>query len=272
MRCISPVSIEYPRLSKHFIAVPCGKCIACQQNRRAMWSFRLEQELKVAQSAHFLTLTYDDLHLPRSDTGFPCVLTRDVQLFLKRLRKLITPAKIRYFLVSEYGSETHRPHYHVIMFNFPKDKDLNTYLSKSWTLGHFSVGTVTSASIAYVTKYCLKDISSPDDYEPNFMLCSRKPAIGSNYLTPEILQYFKSHDPFVVKQGYRLSLPKYYKDRVEQNTFRKVQLSQLYFEKAKQIDEKIREMYSDKPCPITYYNEQFVESSLRKEAQKKSKL
>ena len=76
----------------------------------------------------FLTLTFDDLHLPASGS----VNVRDVQLFLKRFRKALTyrNMKIRFFACGEYGDKNLRPHYHLIIFgyDFADDRCLRTTL------------------------------------------------------------------------------------------------------------------------------------------------
>ena len=79
--------------------------------------------MKDSSYACFVTLTYDDEHLPREDRkvydwmidqevifkNVPVHRVRDCQLFLKRLRKDNPDVKIRYFLVSEFGPRTLRP-------------------------------------------------------------------------------------------------------------------------------------------------------------------
>ena len=132
--------------------VPCGKCIDCLQKRRNDWVFRIKQELKVSSSAFFVTLTYNDENLPRDENDNPCVEIKDVQLFFKRLRKKIQPHKIRYFLTSEYGGTTYRPHYHFILFNFPHEKyDINKVLRETWKNGFIMSDKVTHGRIHYVT-------------------------------------------------------------------------------------------------------------------------
>ena len=58
----------------------------------------------------FLTLTYDEANLPRHGQ----LLKRDLQLFFKRLRKLMGP--FRYVACGEYGDLRRRPHFHVALF------------------------------------------------------------------------------------------------------------------------------------------------------------
>ena len=77
--------------------------------KRQQWAFRLQQELKVSSSSHFVTLTYNEENLTKSKDGIPIVSKRDIQLFIKRLRKALPSYKLRYFLVSEYGPTTLRP-------------------------------------------------------------------------------------------------------------------------------------------------------------------
>lgn len=220
MECLSPLSIVNPKgkSTADRISVPCGKCFHCLSNRRDSWSFRLGQELKVSTSAHFVTMTYDDIHLPLSPEGIPIVNKKHIQDFMKRLRKSIEPSKIRYFIVSEYGSNTLRPHYHMLLFNFPAGRDLVFSLEQSWSFGFCSVGTVNGASIHYCTKYCLSfnDLPEPFSslYKP-FMLCSRKPAIGSNYLTDSMIAWHGDDDrTFVVQDGRKINMPRYYRDKV----------------------------------------------------------
>lgn len=48
------------------LPLPCGKCFACQCSKRFAWAFRLYQEFKASAASAFVTLTYDDLHVPDS--------------------------------------------------------------------------------------------------------------------------------------------------------------------------------------------------------------
>lgn len=206
MTCTRPIRL---RDSKQL--VPCGKCYNCLANNRAQWTYRLNCENLASRFSLFVTLTYDNENLPfRSqyvniDTGEETIIidtysnhknykldllklvssvnsvsVRDVQLFLKRLRKELGNKTFRYFVTSEYGDKTQRPHYHVLFF-FQKDferKFLYDTIEKTWSLGNVNFGETETASIAYCTKYCLKDSPTPFGACKTFRLMSRRPALG----------------------------------------------------------------------------------------------
>lgn len=90
------------------IKVPCGKCRGCRLDRCRSWADRMIFELDHSKKAVFLTLTYDDEHVPaflNMETG-EINLTlqqRDFQNFMKRLRKQFKDKDLRYYAVGEYG-------------------------------------------------------------------------------------------------------------------------------------------------------------------------
>ena len=117
------------RYVSDFIEIPCGKCIGCRLDYTRDWANRMMLEASYHEQNYFITLTYDDTHVPKSYYACPetgealpslTLSKRDIQLFLKRLRKL-TGQSFRYYLCGEYGSNTHRPHYHLIVFGLNLD-------------------------------------------------------------------------------------------------------------------------------------------------------
>lgn len=54
------------------LVVPCGKCMACTQKRQNDFAFRIRTEAENRGSLCFLTLTYDDDHLPLVSTLWKC--------------------------------------------------------------------------------------------------------------------------------------------------------------------------------------------------------
>jgi hypothetical protein len=205
------------------LALPCGKCPKCKHRRVNSWAFRLQQEQQVSSSSMFITLTYDNNNLVKTPNNFSTLCKRDVQLFMKRLRKL-SENKLRYYLAGEYGSVTYRPHYHLILFNLEDE----LFINEAWQKGSVHVGKVSGDSIAYTCKYIDKQKRIPmhqnDDRIPEFSLMSR--GLGSNYLTKQNIAWHKA-DPrrnYIVKEGgYKIALPRYYRERIYDNWEKSIQ-------------------------------------------------
>lgn len=128
-------SDSVPWENPDLIQIPCGKCIGCRLEYSRQWANRCMLELQDHESAYFVTLTYNDGNLPKtwytdSDTGeafqAATLVKRDVQLFMKRLRKAFDDQHIRFYCAGEYGDESMRPHYHLILFGLKLD-DLSFY-------------------------------------------------------------------------------------------------------------------------------------------------
>lgn len=183
------------------IQLPCGQCIGCRLERSRQWAIRCMHEASFHSSNCFLTLTYDDEHIRWSSiTGEQTLFKRDLQLFMKRLRKYVFPLKVRFFACGEYGDITFRPHYHVILFGFDfPDKRLyklssagfpyyiSDTLNKLWSLGYCLVANVTFDSCAYVARYVTKKLNGEagklkyEGIQPEFINMSRRPGIGSDW-------------------------------------------------------------------------------------------
>lgn len=146
-------------------------------------------EAKAHPYSSFVTLTYSPDGLYRNEQGYCDLSKRDVQLYLKRLRKVVEPLKIRYFACGEYGERGHRPHYHLIIFG------LSPYLQShvkamvdAWSdsdlgapLGHVEVRECAHETIQYCAGYVCKKIVTKKDIKgrtPEFTLTSRKPGLG----------------------------------------------------------------------------------------------
>lgn len=252
--CISPLNMPRPNGRGYFdrVTVPCGKCAECLAKKRADWSFRLNQELKVSESAFFITLTYNE------ESNIGDLDKRHIQLFLKRLRrsmnmkvkyikKEVKNGKLRYFLVGEYGPLTNRPHYHIIMFNLPQG--CVGEIEDIWGKGQIKVGNVTPASIHYVTKYVInknqelldKDTGELIERKP-FAMMSLKPGLGSNYLEDKnLMKYHKKNgsDLTVNLGGHKQRLPRFYQDKIF-NIAEKDKIKDNLTKEADKIAEKIK--------------------------------
>ena len=163
MQCASPINIKNPSPgTNNRITVPCGRCAACLTNRRSQWYVRLYFENKNSKNSAFITLTYNEENVTTNDWGIKSLNKSDIQLFMKRFRKNINFPGIKYFLTSEYGTETFRPHYHMLLFNLPLVNDLRSILEKSWQKGFVHIGKVQEESINYCTGYIMDKTKVPE--------------------------------------------------------------------------------------------------------------
>lgn len=247
MACESPVSLRRPgaKSNKDRVTVPCGRCLGCLQRRRSDWSIRIGIELKHARSANFITLTYDEQNVPRTNEGLLTLKPDDLTRFLKRLRtyqdrKAFTVnkdpkiqrigsnwPKIRFFACGEYGENTIRPHYHILLFNvYPA---VIQEIKSIWGKGFIHNGTVTPASIHYVTGYIINNPENHDKREKPFQRMSRRPGIGSQYLTAEQAKWHKENLDNTIRSNDRFTkLPRYYSDKIfnhqEKETLKEAQI------------------------------------------------
>lgn len=242
----TPMRSPYAKkVIKDFVQIPCGRCIGCRLAYSRQWADRCMLELGFHKQSWFVTLTYDDDHLPISEsvnqeTGeiaeTATLVKRDVQLFMKRLRKYYKyDNPIRYFIAGEYGSQTYRPHYHAIIFGLKLD-DLKLYkqtmegynyynsqfLSKCWKKGHVVIGKVNWDTCAYTARYIMKKqygdaakIYEKYNIQPEFTTMSLKPAIGRSYFDEKVAESgidICSDDIWIgtVEGGRRIRPPKYF--------------------------------------------------------------
>lgn len=107
-------------------SVPCGRCIECLKDRQNSWKIRLTEEARDHLYVYFFTLTYRDDTVPWSlapdGTKVLHPSKVDIQLWIKRHRikferLLRRSIDFKYFICSEYGPNTGRPHYHGIIYS-----------------------------------------------------------------------------------------------------------------------------------------------------------
>ena len=227
MRCLKPILVKNPK-TEQYVYAPCGNCYACLSNRRAEWSLRCSIETNYAKSSFFVTLTY----APGYEDGN--VNKRDVQLFIKRLRRSLPGINLRYFIASEYGCRTDRPHYHGL---FWLDHDLSFHdfsvkCENAWHNGFIYVGDVTPADIHYTTSYCITKDEVVDGLCPNFYLMSRNPGIGYQLIKSRVfvpgkngyrkkfvldsykLDSFNTDNCYLAQDGFKYAMPRFYRDNI----------------------------------------------------------
>lgn len=215
-----------------FIFLPCQSCISCRLERARQWAIRCQAEASLYDDNCFLTLTYNDEHLPPGATLY----RRHVQLFLKSLRKIVAPKRFRFFGCGEYGEENFRPHYHLCLFNLDfhdkkkwKETSLGhvLYRSKSleqlWYYGDSYIGALTMQSAGYCARYSLKKVTGKNaeshyhrldaegrDYwlTPEFPMFSNRPGIGQPWLD-KFQKDVYPHD-YIIVDGRKMRPPKYF--------------------------------------------------------------
>lgn len=198
--------------------VPCGKCAFCLMNKRSQWMFRIHFEMKnQLNPGWFVTLTYNEKYVKRTADGRLSLRFRDVQLFLKKLRKAKYEAK--YVCVGEYGGETKRPHYHMLLWTDCPGVQLENYWTtrKGELLGQIHLGRITMASAMYTLKYIIqpkqRDVDGLEKTRAQF-----SKGIGLSYLSSAVYYYHTAdYDAPVMTSridGKQIALPRYYKTKI----------------------------------------------------------
>lgn len=261
LKCLKPYKIYIPDDEKGTyepMLCPCGKCEVCRKSDASDWRIRLMEEFYDSHNAYFATLTYNDDKLPFSlgtdefgkDHIYATFKLLDIQKFVKRIRKKYqdyykkTGLKLVYFIVSEYGPTTLRPHYHGLFFNLPKlsdikeiqDKKINEEMEKIWSNGYVNFSECNIPRIAYCTKYMSCQSVIPFYFKKPFRVMSK--GIGKAYLNrKDRIKWHKEHIITYYPDGaFKIRLPRYYKDKIfsEDEKIIIKQLLQLYLEEEKQ--------------------------------------
>lgn len=204
--------------------------MACRINYTTAWKLRLLYELSDWDSAMFLTLTYDDEHLPK-DIGLH---KKDLVGFFKRLRAYLDYSdentRIKYYGVGEYGDKTKRPHYHAIIFGLsPYDVKHREYIIDAWqhrcedwqfdrSRGRkCCIQNVCPEAIEYVTGYVQKKLSGSmaekeyGEKEAPFAIMSK--GLGFEFARQNADRL--RTNGFTYLSGHKVSLPRYYRDKLE---------------------------------------------------------
>ena len=213
-------------LSEDYFGLPCGKCIGCRLERSRQWAMRLMHESELHDYNCFLTLTYDDVHLPENGS----LNKKHFQDFMKRLRFKYSDIPIRFYHCGEYGEQLGRPHYHALLFGFDfpdkeysftspsgEDQYVSEILNKVWEKGNCTIGDVTFESAAYVARYCTKLITGDaaeahyQGKQREYATMSRRPGIARGWYD----QFKKDAYPsdFLIVRGAKCKPPRYYDSR-----------------------------------------------------------
>lgn len=224
-----------------FSKFPCRKCIPCLLRRQKAWVSRLVEELSNHDFSYFVTLTYDDEHLPIDENGEPCFNKRHFTKLNADLRKRFQLGKLKnpvydellgspeyldlpkglrfkYYLTTEYGPTTFRPHAHGVWYGLPGSLHIVEILFRTlWPYGFVSVFPATEGAAGYISKYLVSDGVGKDSYHGNgmpvFSLMSK--SLGLSYV--ERMGDWHRSDPkrqYVQRFGSRGTMDRYLKHKI----------------------------------------------------------
>ena len=253
--------------------IPCGQCFECNMEYAKPWAFRCMCEAKKYENNIMINLTYDDENVPKGQkidlkTGEVreslTLKRKDQQDFIKRLRKHFSEQKIKIYLCGEYGSQTKRPHYHILAFNLKIDdlKEIgrkNTeygqhiiYNSKTiekiWGKGFVDLNEVNYETSCYVAGYVAKKAKHKKSDEwweqqgkiPEYTVSSKN--FGKDYFEKNKDKFYEEKKIWQkTKKGLQEIKPGRYFDKLmeKDNPERFKQLKKLRRERSKDILENI---------------------------------
>jgi len=264
--CLSPrIAWQYPRLKANgkthisfatpsfqfgniaeTIMLPCKKCLACRLTYAREWATRCVHEASKYTDNSFLTLTFDNEHLPADQ----CLDPQIHVAFMDKLRDYVGERKIRYYMSGEYGEQNGRCHLHYLCFNWtPPDPIFlrktktghpvyqSETLARLWGRGFVTIGNVSFQSAGYVARYVVKKSKSDtseqervwwnpntEEYQirtPEFnrMSCGTRKdglgGIGKSWITDPQNLADTLRDDNVIINGQTMPVPAYYNQILE---------------------------------------------------------
>lgn len=175
----------------------CGQCLPCRINRSRLWMNRQLLESFSHDQNMFVTLTYDDQNLPDHNSLVPAHL----RLWLKRLRKAVSPRTFKFYGVGEYGQSGTRginPHYHVSLFGLSGNTTEHgrgnrrfyshtldaEVVQATWKKGQTFSAEFNAKTALYTCGYIVKRLTSHSDprlqgRHPEFARMSNRPGLGA---------------------------------------------------------------------------------------------
>lgn len=252
----------------------CGKCYDCLMQNAAGFVIRCKKEFVNSASAFFVTLKYSDENLvywnfdrvsrrraldrvktfgkskpydaygefilePRHATNF----FEDIQNVIKRYNPNLL---FRIVLNAEYGTWTHRPHYHALIFS-PLSFSVNDFhriVDSVWPYGLTDCSKVVDARISYVALHCMKtDIGNTlqQKVAPIFRRQSTyKGGIGRDLVNDDTLlaNYYLDNN-FTYNGRYKVNIPRYIKKKLHPEPYSESELIEMSEKGYRQLCDKI---------------------------------
>lgn len=250
MNCVQPITL---RIKGALTTVNCGKCAFCLTKRSRDWSIRLREQLRIAKTAYFITLTYDEDNVFKLKWGHldakeeyefneaislddfasmnPKLGKNDLSIFIRELRRLTKKwvEDPRHDKIMSYLSN--KPYLEGFKLNSIKFYGVGEYGETTkrphWHIIIFNVPNIELAQKAWnkgfikvgtVTDasigYTLKYLVTDS---PSIVRCSKH--LGINYL--ERARYNINNSSSVnyrFDEGQKAPLPRYYKEKLFDKT------------------------------------------------------
>lgn len=179
----------------------------------------------------FITLTYDDEHLPEDGS----LNVKHFQDFVKRLRK--DYPGFRYLHCGEYGPKTLRPHYHACLFGIDFYWDRVDFsrsaksviwnsetLASKWGQGFTTLAPLNFATASYTAGYVMKKLKASAHVEDRavygeglqpismpiqeYITMSRRPGLGTSWIEKYWPEVYPKDQVHIDGKTYRP--PKFY--------------------------------------------------------------
>lgn len=161
---LPPEKLDY--LKSAIANIPQSASLAKARNRRDLFSDYLTPE-----------------SLDKLSIRVPYVSKYDIQCFIKRVRisyerKYNEPLELKYFICSEYGPCTLRPHYHGLFFSSACWERLAPFIYKHYTYGairDFHELELRNGGISDACAYCAKYCCKPAEFENPYVVAGLIP-------------------------------------------------------------------------------------------------
>lgn len=265
-----------PRGSENKIPMisACGKCYDCLQSNRAAAVVRCKKEFTQSASTFFCTLKYSDEnltfwnfsrlerrreldrlaalgdHKPFDAYGKFILNKEHATRFFKDMQCLIKHYNpnllFRIVLNGEYGTFTHRPHMHALIFSPLKfsQSDFQALLQSVWTYGFASASPVNDARINYCAKHTMKEDNGNELQQKVSPIFRRQSTynggIGKDLVNDEtLLANYQLENNYTYNGRYKVLIPRYIKKKLHPDPYSDEELLQMSKNSYSTLVEKI---------------------------------
>lgn len=266
----------------------CGKCYDCLMSDRAAQVVRMKKEYTSCAKAYFLTLKYTDENLvfwnfsrkerreeldrikmlPKSkpfDAYGKFVLEkRHASDFFRGMQKVIKKYSdkllFRMVLNGEYGTWSHRPHLHVIVFSPLSFRltDFHNLVKSVWKFGSVECSEISEARIAYVSKHSMKEDRGNELQQKVSPIFRRQSTyhggIGVDLVNDEtMLANYYNDKNYLYNGRFKVNIPRYVKKKLHPDTYSEEELIRMSKDSYSNIVQRIWTQFGIRESEIVNY-------------------